>query len=58
MTMEFVVSDKAGLGKLKPGDAVEFDFGGQPDKDGDYVISRIGVRPQSAKLGSDPKAGK
>ena len=58
MTMEFVVSDKAGLGKLKPGDAVEFDFGGQPDKDGDYVISRIGVRPQSGKLGSDPKAGK
>jgi membrane fusion protein, copper/silver efflux system len=41
MTMEFRVEDKSQVGKLKAGDTVEFQFRGQPDKDGDYVIERI-----------------
>lgn len=47
MTMEFAVEDKAALARLKKGDAVEFDLGAQPNKDGDYVIRRIA--PRSAK---------
>jgi Cu/Ag efflux protein CusF len=44
MTMEFVVEDKASLARLRKGDAVEFELRGEPDKDGDWVISRIGKR--------------
>jgi Cu(I)/Ag(I) efflux system membrane fusion protein len=42
MTMGFIVEDKAQLGTLKQGDAVEFELRAQPDADGNYVISRIG----------------
>jgi Cu(I)/Ag(I) efflux system membrane fusion protein len=44
MTMEFVVEDKASLARLRKGDAVEFELRGEPGKDGDWVISRIGKR--------------
>lgn len=55
MTMEFVVADKAALAKLKAGDAVEFDVRAEPDKAGEFVISKIGVRPRlPGKSGSDP----
>jgi Cu(I)/Ag(I) efflux system membrane fusion protein len=42
MTMGFIVEDKAQLGTLKQGDAVEFELRAKPDADGNYVISRIG----------------
>jgi Cu(I)/Ag(I) efflux system membrane fusion protein len=45
MTMEFIVEDEAQLRKLKKGDAVEFELRAKPDRDGHYVISRIGARP-------------
>jgi len=41
MSMGFRVEDKSQLGLLKPGDDVEFEIRGEPDKDGDYVITRI-----------------
>jgi Cu(I)/Ag(I) efflux system membrane fusion protein len=41
MRMGFVVENKAQLAGLKPGDAVAFELGAQPDKDGNYVISKI-----------------
>jgi membrane fusion protein, copper/silver efflux system len=44
MTMGFAVEDRKQLAKLKKGDAVEFELRGKPDKDGHYVISRIGAR--------------
>lgn len=47
MNMGFGVADKAALGKLKKGDAVEFDLRGEPDKDGNYLIEKI--TPRSAK---------
>jgi Cu(I)/Ag(I) efflux system membrane fusion protein len=44
MTMGFVVSDPKALAGLKSGDAVEFEFRGEADKDGNYVIDRIGKK--------------
>jgi Cu(I)/Ag(I) efflux system membrane fusion protein len=41
MKMGFRVADRRLLEGLKPGDAVEFEMRGAPDKDGDYVIERI-----------------
>jgi len=41
MTMEFVVEDKASLGGLKKGDAVEFEMRREPTKEGDYVLPGI-----------------
>jgi Cu(I)/Ag(I) efflux system membrane fusion protein len=45
MTMGFMVEDKAQLRKLKKGDNVEFELRAKPDKDGHYVISKIGGKP-------------
>jgi len=42
MKMGFVVEDKTQLSALRRGDAVEFELRPQPDKDGNYVISKIG----------------
>ena len=42
MSMNFAVADKRQLAMLKPGDRVEFELRAQPDKDGSYVIERIG----------------
>jgi membrane fusion protein, copper/silver efflux system len=42
MTMEFAVADRRQLAGLKPGDRVEFELRGEPDKDGAYLIERIG----------------
>ena len=47
MKMGFGVADKEALGKLKKGEAVEFELGGEPDKDGNYRIEKIA--PRSAK---------
>ncbi|MGQ0509996.1 MAG: efflux RND transporter periplasmic adaptor subunit [Betaproteobacteria bacterium] len=46
MKMGFMVEDRALLQGLKPGDAVEFEMHGEPDKEGNYVIRKIapGVR--------------
>ena len=41
MKMGFLVEDKAQLANLKKGDAVEFEFRSEPNKDGDYVVTRI-----------------
>ena len=41
MTMGFVVENKAELGGLKAGDAVEFEMRPKPNPDGDFVITRI-----------------
>ena len=41
MQMGFLVDDAASLANLKKGDRVEFELRGQPNKDGDYVITRI-----------------
>jgi Cu(I)/Ag(I) efflux system membrane fusion protein len=41
MTMGFVVENKAELGGIKPGDAVEFELRPKPNPDGDFVITRI-----------------
>jgi Cu(I)/Ag(I) efflux system membrane fusion protein len=48
MKMGFAVPDKRQLANLKPGDTVEFELRGEPDKGGDYVIERI------APTGSKP----
>jgi membrane fusion protein, copper/silver efflux system len=42
MTMGFTVEDKAQLVMLKKGDVVEFELRAVPDKDGNYVIAKIG----------------
>jgi membrane fusion protein, copper/silver efflux system len=44
MKMGFAVADKAGLDRLKPGQAVDFVLRADPDKNGDYVIERIAPR--------------
>jgi Cu(I)/Ag(I) efflux system membrane fusion protein len=44
MTMGFAVSDPKALAGLKSGDAVEFEIRGEADKDGNYVIERIGKK--------------
>jgi Cu/Ag efflux protein CusF len=40
MQMGFAV-EGTGLAHLKKGDRIEFELRGQPNKDGDYVITRI-----------------
>ena len=45
MKMGFLVEDKASLGALKPGDSVEFELKGEPDKDGVYTIAKIRKAP-------------
>ena len=42
MTMEFAVEDKSALAHLKRGEEVEFELRGEPDKEGDYHLTRIG----------------
>jgi membrane fusion protein, copper/silver efflux system len=42
MKMGFVVEDKTQLANLRTGSPVQFEVRGQPDKDGNYVISKIG----------------
>jgi Cu(I)/Ag(I) efflux system membrane fusion protein len=41
MTMGFRVEDKNLLKDLKPGDRIRFEMRGEPDSNGDYVITRI-----------------
>jgi membrane fusion protein, copper/silver efflux system len=41
MTMGFRVEDKTLLQGLKPGDQINFEMRGEPDKDGNYTITRI-----------------
>jgi Cu(I)/Ag(I) efflux system membrane fusion protein len=41
MTMGFALADPKQASGLKSGDAVEFELGGEPNKDGAYVIVRI-----------------
>jgi Cu(I)/Ag(I) efflux system membrane fusion protein len=41
MTMNFRFKDKAQLNGIKPGDEIEFQISGEPDKEGDYLITRI-----------------
>lgn len=41
MTMGFRVEDKTLLQGLKAGDRINFEMRGEPDKDGDYIITRI-----------------
>jgi Cu(I)/Ag(I) efflux system membrane fusion protein len=45
MTMGFRVEDRKQLAKLKKGDRVDFELRAKPDKDGHYVISKIGGTP-------------
>lgn len=42
MSMGFVVEDKAQLSTLKTGDVVEFEVRPKPDKDGNYLLPKIG----------------
>ena len=42
MTMGFIAEDRKQLSALKKGDAVEFEVRPKPDKDGNYVLPRIG----------------
>lgn len=48
MTMGFRVEDKSQLAGLKAGDEIEFELRGEPDKDGDYSITRITKKPAKA----------
>ena len=41
MTMGFRVDDKTLLQGLKPGDKINFELRSEPDKDGNYIITRI-----------------
>ncbi len=41
MKMGFAVEHVGELAKLKKGDTVEFELRGEPNKDGDYVVTRI-----------------
>jgi Cu(I)/Ag(I) efflux system membrane fusion protein len=41
MNMTFMAEDKAAIATLAPGDMVEFEVKGEPDKDGNYTITRI-----------------
>jgi Cu(I)/Ag(I) efflux system membrane fusion protein len=44
MTMTFRAADKALLTNAKAGEEIEFDVQAEPNKDGDYVITRIAPR--------------
>ncbi len=48
MTMGFRVEDKSQLNGLKAGDQIEFEMRGEPDKAGDYLITRISKKPARA----------
>ena len=41
MKMGFLLEDKAQLARIKKGDTVEFELRAQPNKEGDYIITRI-----------------
>ncbi|MBS0336195.1 MAG: copper-binding protein [Proteobacteria bacterium] len=45
MQMGFAVADKRLLEGLKKGDEIEFEMGGLPNKDGDFVVERLERRP-------------
>ena len=47
MKMTFRAAGKALLSNAKPGDEIEFDMLAEPDKDGDYVITRIAPRKKA-----------
>ncbi len=49
MTMMFRAADKALLANAKPGDDIEFDILAEPNKAGDYVITRIAPHTLDAK---------
>jgi len=57
MTMPFAVADRKSLAGMKPGDAVEFDFRGQPNREGYYVIERIAPSPAHSLPGTGIGAG-
>jgi membrane fusion protein, copper/silver efflux system len=42
MTMGFIAEDKSQLSGLKKGDVVEFEVKPKPDKDGNYLVPKIG----------------
>ena len=48
MTMGFRVEDKSQLSNIKPGDDIEFELRGEPDKEGDYSITRLTKKPARA----------
>ena len=41
MKMGFAVDHVGELANVKQGDRVEFELRGEPNKDGDYVVTRI-----------------
>ena len=45
MSMGFLAEDKTQLRALKEGDRVEFELLPKPDKDGNYLIRKIEVKP-------------
>jgi Cu(I)/Ag(I) efflux system membrane fusion protein len=57
MTMPFAVADRKSLAGMKAGDAVEFDFRGQPDREGYYVIEKITPSPVPSRPGAGRGAG-
>ncbi len=48
MAMGFSVEDKAQLQDIKPGDEIEFELRGEPNKDDEYVITRIKPKTKGA----------
>lgn len=48
MTMGFRVKDKQQLQGIKPGDEIEFELLSEPDKNDDYVITRIKPKAKGA----------
>ncbi len=48
MSMGFRVEDKSQLTHLKAGDEIDFEMRGEPDKDSDYLITRISKKPAKA----------
>jgi Cu(I)/Ag(I) efflux system membrane fusion protein len=41
MTMAFGVDHAGELASIRKGDRVEFEFRGKPNRDGDYIVTRI-----------------
>jgi Cu(I)/Ag(I) efflux system membrane fusion protein len=41
MTMAFGVNHAGELANIRKGDRVEFEFRGKPNRDGDYIVTRI-----------------
>jgi len=50
MQMGFAVEHVGEIAKLKKGDRVEFELRGEPNKDGDYVVTRIAPATPSPTL--------